>query len=168
MGVLQATWPIPVSDALEQRILEMVRRKMTGPVTMYVNAIRAMEAAYGPEVRDVVRQYGERLSLERSAARGQAAEDRSLRAFCAALEQGCVGSHEWVKLEDTDTRQAYRFTRCAWAEVFRALGAEDIGIWICEGDGPAAAAFNPAIRFQRTRTLMEGADCCDHVYYLET
>ena len=50
-----------------------------------------------------------------------------------------------------------------WADIFRSLGAEDIGLWICEGDGPAAAAFNPAIRLKRTKTLMEGDDCCDHV-----
>jgi len=48
-----------------------------------------------------------------------------------------------------------------------SLGAEDIGVWICEADGPIAAAFNPRIRFQRTKTLMEGNDCCDHVYYID-
>ena len=92
--------------------------------------------------------------------------DNSLRAYCQALEAGCRSSHEWEK-EDTETRQAYRFTRCLWAEVYRELDAADIGFWICEGDGPAAAAFNPAIRLSRTKTLMEGDDCCDHVYYVE-
>ena len=48
-----------------------------------------------------------------------------------------------------------------------SLGAEDIGVWICAADGPIAAAFNPRIRFQRTQTLMEGNDCCDHVYYID-
>ena len=94
-------------------------------------------------------------------------DDHSLRAFCSALEAGCTGTHEWIKVEDTDVRQAYRFTHCMWAEVFRELGAQEIGFWICEGDGPAAAAFNPAIGFHRTKTLIMGDDCCDHVYYLK-
>jgi len=54
-----------------------------------------------------------------------------------------------------------------WADVFRELGAQDIGFWICEGDGPAVSAFNPAIGFHRTKTLMMGDDYCDHSYYLK-
>ncbi|MFC2012727.1 L-2-amino-thiazoline-4-carboxylic acid hydrolase [Chloroflexota bacterium] len=30
-----------------------------------------------------------------------------------------------------------------------------------------ASAFNPDIGFQRTKTLMRGDDCCDHIYYLK-
>jgi hypothetical protein len=54
-----------------------------------------------------------------------------------------------------------------WADVFRSLDAEDIGIWICDADGPVAAAFHPSIRFGRSKTLMEGHGCCDHVYFVE-
>jgi hypothetical protein len=91
----------------------------------------------------------------------------TLQAYCSALEAGCAGSQEWLKLEDTDTRQAYRFARCMWAEVFAELDALDIGFWLCEGDAPMTSAFNPAIGFQRTKTLMEGDDCCDHIFYLK-
>ena len=167
MGSLQGALPHPVDAEVEQKFVEILKRKMAGGVSLYVGAVRALEEAYGPEARERVREYQRRRSLEGNAKRGAEATDNSLRAFCTALEEGCRGSHEWEKIEDSDTRQAYRFTRCMWAEIFRSLGAEDIGIWICEGDGPAAAAFNPAIRFQRTKTLMEGDDCCDHVYYTE-
>lgn len=95
------------------------------------------------------------------------ADALTLPAFCAALEAGCTGTHEWLKLEDTDKRQVYRFTRCMWAEIFNELGAPGIGYWLCEGDAPISSAFNPVIGFQRSKTLMEGDDCCDHVFYMK-
>jgi len=152
---------------VDQEFAEVLRRKVAGAVALYVDAVRAAEEKYGVEAREAILQYHLSRSVAANRRRGQEAEDNSLRAFCRALEEGCRGSHEWEKLEDTDTRQAYRFTRCLWAEVFRSLDAADIGLAICEGDGPAAAAFNPEIRFHRTKTLMEGDDCCDHVYYTE-
>lgn len=148
------------------KFLEILKKKMTGAVSMYVEAVRTIQEVYGPEASETIRDSQMRKWVEGAAERAKST-DNSLRAFCTALEEGCHGSHEWEKVEDSDTRQAYRFTRCMWADVFRALGAEDIGIWICEGDGPTAAAFNPHIRFQRTKTLMEGDGCCDHVYYIE-
>lgn len=167
MGSLQEALLQGVDDAVEQKFLEILRRKVTGAVRRYVDAVRAVEEAYGPEGCEAMRRYQRRKLVERNAERGAVAADNSLRAFCSALEEGCRGSHEWQKLEDTERRQAYRFTRCMWAEIYRALDASDIGVWICEGDGPAASAFNPEIRFERTKTLMEGDDYCDHVFFVE-
>ena len=167
MGSLQGALPHRVDDAVEWQFLHILKRKMTGAVRQYVDAVRAVEEIFGPEGREAIRQHQRHKLVERSAAGGAAAQDNSLAAFCRALEEGCRGSHEWHKLEETDTRQAYHFTRCMWAEIYRELDAADIGLWICEGDAVAAAAFNPAIHFQRTMTLMEGHDCCDHVFFVE-
>ncbi len=149
----------------EDAVQELLRRKVAGAVALYVEAVRAAEEAYGSEAKETIRRRLLERTVRGNRSRGQAAVDNSLRAFCTALEAGCRGSHEWEKLEDTETRQAYRYTRCLWAEIFPALDATDIGLWICQADGPAAAAFNPEIGFERTRTLMEGDDCCDHVYF---
>ena len=166
-GSLQRALPHPVNAETEQKFLEILERKMTSAVLMYVEAVRAIQEVCGSEAWETLRDQQERTRIRMAAERGAQATDNSLRAFCTALEQGCRGSHEWVKVEDSDTRQAYRFTHCLWANVFRSLGAEDIGFWICEADGPIAAAFNPRIRVLRTETLMEGNDCCDHVYYTD-
>lgn len=167
MGTLQQALPYPVDVEIEQKVLEILKRKMTGAVSTYVNTIRAIQGTYGPEGLEAIREYQRRQTVDQGSGEGDREADNSLRVFCGELEHGCRGTHEWEKVEDSATRQAYRFTRCMWADIFRSLGAEDIGVWICEGDGPAAAAFNPRIRFQRTKTLMEGDDCCDHVYLVE-
>jgi len=156
----------PDGDA-ERACQEILGRKMTSAVSMYVEALRAIEQLYGLAAVGAVQEHQMRKWVAAAAERRELAEETSLRAYCGSLEEGCRGSHLWEKLEESETRQAYRFTRCLWAELFRSLNAEDIGVWICEADGPVAAAFNPGIRFQRTKTLMEGDDCCDHIYYVE-
>lgn len=166
MGSLQYALPFPVGEEIEERFLEILRAKMTSSVSMYVNAIRTFQELYGPASWEAFRARQLQRAVRGAAESGVRAADNSLRGFCTTLENGCRGSHEWEKLEDSDDRQAYKFTRCMWADIFRSLGAQEIGVWICEADGPVAAAFNPGIRFQRTKTLMEGGECCDHVYYL--
>jgi len=157
----------PVDAETERQFLEVLKRKVTSAVSVLVDAVRTIEELYGLEAVEAIREGRLRRGVERAAEAGAEAADNSLRAFCSALEEACRGSHEWEKIQDTDDQQAYRFTRCMWAEIFRALDAGDIGIWFCEADGPVAAAFNPRIRFRRTKTLMEGDDCCDHVYFIE-
>lgn len=46
---------------------------------------------------------------------------------------------------------------------------EDIGFGgLCQADALMASSFNSMIGFSRTKTLMMGDDCCNHVYYLKT
>lgn len=54
---------------------------------------------------------------------------------------------------------------CLYAEVFRACNAADLGlIMLCNGDVTSAEAFHPSLRLERTKTLMQGDDCCDFKY----
>jgi fumarate reductase iron-sulfur subunit len=67
----------------------------------------------------------------------------------------------------TETAEGTQFcvTRCPLAEMAHELQATDWGyICFCADDPHIVAGFNPAMRFRRTKTLMEGHDCCDHFY----
>ena len=164
MGSLQGLLPEPVPADVEERFQEVLQRKMSMAVQLYVEAVRTLEAEAGPAAVEALRERQRQRSVRDAAERGRQG-DNSLRAYCHSLEEGCRGSHEWLSTEDTETRQGYRFSRCMWADVFRALGAADIGAWICESDGPAAAAFNPEIRLHVSKTLMAGDDCCEALFY---
>jgi len=167
MSSLQQILPEPVPEVVEKAFLMKLRSNMLTGAIHLVAAVRAIQVKYGDEGVEAIHQAFNQLAPENGRKMAREANAPSLRAYCSALEAGCTGSHEWLKLEDTDTRQAYRFTRCMWAEVFAELDTRDIGFWLCEGDAPMASAFNPAIGFQRTKTLMEGDDCCDHIFYLK-
>ena len=78
-------------------------------------------------------------------------------------------SHVLSKNTVENTEKAYemRVTGCLWSETFRAAGAADLGYaTICHPDYAVASAFNPKIRMVRTKTLMQGQDCCSHRWVL--
>lgn len=167
MGSLNKILPKALDKETEDIALDKIKSEMTSAISLYINAIRAIEEEYSKEAVEKIHQNQMRRTVELGKELRSSVKDNRLKAFCYRMEQSCAGTHEWEKLEDTETRQAYRFTRCMWAEIYRSLDAEDIGFWICEGDGPAAAAFNPEIKFKRTKTLMDGDEYCDHVFYIE-
>jgi len=66
-------------------------------------------------------------------------------------------------VEDSETAHEIRVTECLWAKTFREAGAAAIGYAVvCHGDYAECQAFNPHIRMIRTKTLMQGDDCCNH------
>jgi hypothetical protein len=71
-------------------------------------------------------------------------------------------------LELTDKRCKMKVTNCLWAKTFRAMDAGDIGYaTCCYSDFSAVTVFNPKLKMDRTKTLMEGHDCCDFIYTWE-
>ena len=70
--------------------------------------------------------------------------------------------------EETSSKLALRVTECLWAKVFKEIGATDLGYVLnCQPDFAYAKACNPNIKLKRTKTLMQGYDCCDHTFYWE-
>jgi hypothetical protein len=71
-------------------------------------------------------------------------------------------------LELTDKVYQHKVTNCLWAKTFLAKNAGDIGYaTICHGDISGATAYNPKIKLELTKTLMEGHDYCNHRYSWE-
>jgi hypothetical protein len=71
-------------------------------------------------------------------------------------------------IENREDFVSWKITECLNAKIFRELNAADIGYaTLCHGDEAWARAYNPRIRFSRTKTLMEGNDCCNHCYIME-
>lgn len=57
-------------------------------------------------------------------------------------------------------------TRCPLADRAKAIGGAEWMVHLyCGTDPHMAAGFNPQMGFRRTKTLMEGHDCCDHFYF---
>jgi hypothetical protein len=71
-------------------------------------------------------------------------------------------------VEDTPTAVEVRVTECLWSQTFCGANAADLGYAaICFPDFAAAPAFNPRMRMIRTKTLMQGHDCCNHRWVME-
>jgi hypothetical protein len=72
-------------------------------------------------------------------------------------------------VEDTPTSVGFRITECLWAKTFRAADAADIGyVTCCYPDVAAAPVFNPKMKLILTKTLMQGHDCCNPRWVMES
>ncbi len=75
------------------------------------------------------------------------------------------GALEIETLEESSERVSFNVTRCRYAEMYREIGAEDLGyILSCGRDGALSKGFNPGLTLTRTQTIMEGAGHCDFRY----
>ena len=71
-------------------------------------------------------------------------------------------------IEDTPQAFEVKVTECLWAKTYLDAGAAALGyILSCYGDYGSAEGFNPKMRMIRTKTLMQGNDCCNHRYVIE-
>lgn len=68
-------------------------------------------------------------------------------------------------VEESDKAFEIKVTECLWAKTFRDANALEIGYAsICHPDFASARTYNPKIKMIRTKTLMQGHDCCNHRY----
>jgi hypothetical protein len=85
-------------------------------------------------------------------------------AFTASMrEPSHFGKHILTLEIVEDTPQAVQVTECLWAKTFQEMGAAEIGYaLICHRDYGDCQGFNPKITLTRSKTLMQGDDCCNH------
>lgn len=90
--------------------------------------------------------------------------------FYATIKENPFWSHVLTHevVEETDKAFEVKITECLWAKTFQEANAPDIGYAsICFPDYAVARAFNPKMKMIRTKTLMQGHDCCNHRYVWE-
>ncbi len=65
------------------------------------------------------------------------------------------------QIEQSKTSIAFTVHRCFYLDVLTAYGAPELTAVYCRLDDVAFAALSPSIRWERTKTLARGGDCCD-------
>ncbi|MDI6806341.1 MAG: L-2-amino-thiazoline-4-carboxylic acid hydrolase [Candidatus Aenigmarchaeota archaeon] len=132
-----------------------------------ITIVNYLESDYGKETVESFKNYWFQEVFYKPWKEISKANPNNLQTFVKILEDDCTGTHEWIKEIDEPKRIKYKFTKCVWANVFHEFGMPDIGKWFCESDYMICKAFNPKIKFKRTKTLMDKDDCCDHEFFLE-
>ncbi len=135
-------------------------------------------------VAPLIERLGEEFGVDRvtelarevvvSVARDQGGEmadalgANDLDAFADSMENWTKGGAlEIDVVEQTAEVFAFNVTRCRYAEMYRALGIPELGaLFSCNRDGTMVEGFNPDIEFERTQTIMGGADHCDFHFRL--
>ena len=126
---------------------------------------RRLAAELGDRVLEIV----EETTIEQTQELLQRAElpKRDLDTIMEILWNQTGDTAELTVEEKSPNLLRLRVTRCLFADEMRKLNAADIGLaFYCAYDYGFCQGLNPAIKFTRTKTLMQGDDCCDHTYEL--
>ncbi|MFW9953221.1 MAG: L-2-amino-thiazoline-4-carboxylic acid hydrolase [Candidatus Thorarchaeota archaeon] len=139
-----------------------------------VSLIRELERKLGKEkAHEIVSEWAECNSV--NDIKGVM---KSLEKAVNDFEDVKLLMRQWVKdlnennmetveiTTETETDSICIVTDCIYAKVFDDLNASDIGyILYCKHDFAAAPVIHPRVGLRRSKTLMEGHDCCDFDYY---
>jgi len=120
-----------------------------------------------PEVIRLLNLNSDEIGRQQGKAHAQAVPDTSFESFVSVFRQMISGSSLTGEVvEETETAFELNITECIWATVFREAGlAGDIGhAAVCNMDYSWPPAFNPDFKMERSKTLMQGHDCCNHRY----
>ena len=117
-------------------------------------------------VLEITRQVIVQLAREQGAQLAAQMGGCSLAHFASSLEAWKKGDALAIEvLEENGDRFSFNVRRCRYAEMYRALGIEELGrILSCNRDFALIEGFNPDVELSRTQTIMEGAPFCDFRY----
>ena len=142
----------------------------------------AFKEFYIPIMQNLANEIGKdefiemlkRASSEIGAQSGQdkakSLQKNDLAAYASNLKANELYKHvlTYEIVEETDKAVQLNITECLWAKIFREAKASEIGYAaICYPDYAWTSAFNPKMKFIRTKTLMQGHDCCNNRRVLE-
>jgi hypothetical protein len=146
---------MPKIPLLQQREIEA---GIAGPL------VRAFAREVGREraveiLREVITDLARRGGRDLAVALG----DDSLEAFAGALDRWREDDAlEIEMIEQSPDRLSFNVVRCRYADMYRALGLDDLGASLsCQRDFALIEGFNPAVKLERGQTLMQGASHCD-------
>jgi hypothetical protein len=110
-----------------------------------------------------------RSALEQGKSMAAEFGGNTTRHLAAALKTFTIGgANELDLLELTGEIFSFNVTRCKYAEMYKELGLEELGLVLsCNRDFAFAEGFNPDLKLTRTKTILEGSDYCDFRYELK-
>jgi len=135
--------------------------------TVYSGTVDQVTKKYGKEGFEIARKGFIDSMVKADIEEFKKIKEKNLRAYVEWLLSVITLGHRYEVVEDKDDSVRFRFTNCPWANFFRSIGKPEIGKFFCDADGPLAEAFNKDIKFEITKTLMDGDDHCNHHYFIE-
>jgi hypothetical protein len=139
-----------------------------------VNYIPMMKALAEQMGREKFVSLVKEIAFERArqGMAGKKIPNRDLATFTAGMRKAPPLIQHALAVEMVeDSAQAfeYKVTQCLWARMFREQDAADIGYAVvCNPDHGVATGFNSKLKLIRTQTLMQGGECCDLRYVMES
>jgi predicted ArsR family transcriptional regulator len=128
--------------------------------------LNAFKKRYGSEVFQIIEQANGEASREAYKKNADSSNERSIEDLVTLIWEPLRKQGLEFSMEQTINGLQMKCTKCPVADLYRQAGGTDWGYHLyCAADKHIVEAFNPNIGFRRSKTLMEGHDCCDHFYF---
>ena len=155
----------PEEEVLQEKLAEQGKMMYQNFMGRTIDILDRMKDRFGPEVSNVVDDMVGERTLQQWKHIAQSEESHDIADLIRVLwEPLKARGFEYTTEEREDGVQIY-CTKCALYDLAKEInGTEWMFHLNCGTDPHIVAGFNPEIKFNRTKTLMEGDDCCDHFY----
>ena len=156
---------------VEMSIKEYFNAPMVLPHKGFVLLVRELEKVLGKE--EAHKLVGDMMERERVKAIKERVKKKPYNSIQEWVQdKEAISMWSYANIDEptvvTENTRICNTVGCLWADTFREWGAEDIGyVFACKGDFAAVAAQHPNLRLERTKTLMQGDDCCDFRFIWE-
>ncbi len=129
--------------------------------------LQALGERFGrAEVLTLAREVIVKVAREQGRELAQAMNSNGLTQLAGSLAAWQKDDAMQMQLlAQSEQEFAFNVTRCRYAEMYRALGLEELGALLsCNRDAALIEGFNPNVELTRTQTIMQGAPHCDFRY----
>jgi len=151
------------------KITHLKRREVQAPIVSSLISAFANKIGYDKAIdiaKEVVREdailSGKTLAEEYSGN--------------SMAELSKIAKEVWAKdnaleikmIKETEKELFFDVSNCGYVGIYEKLGVQKLGCTLsCMRDYYFLEGFNPRITLRRTKTIMEGADCCNFRYVEE-
>ncbi len=136
----------------------------------YIGILKQMEKDLG---KQRLLELLKKASYAENVALGKRLSSRidSMRTFAGPFRDDTSRVGQTIVreiIEDSDTAFEMKITECLTEVVFRKADALELGYaCVCHADFGLPEGMDLDIKLIRTKTLMQGHDCCNHRYVME-
>jgi len=153
---------------LEEQLREQ-RRALNRQWGERLNTILdAMKARFGPEAADVLDELTAKETRQQWAEIASTETSHTIDDLIRLLWDPLTAKGFGFTSEHREDGVQMHCTRCPIVDYAKKTGGLEWAYHLyCVADPHIVEGFNPQIGFRRTKTLMEGHECCDHFYYMK-
>ena len=155
-------------QTVEERLREQIELSERRNLEEKAALLNVLKERFGSDVINVVaRMVAERAQKE-WAEISLKSQNNTIDDLIQLLWEPLRASGYEFTIDHRHDGVQVRCSVCPIYNMARELGIVEWGYHFhCAKDPQVVEGFNPKIGFRRTKTLMEGYDCCDHFYYMK-
>ena len=133
-----------------------------------VELARELEGFMGKEkAHETVEKVFERLAIDQTKKQAEEKPINNFEEYKNAYKESLnqpLASHavNLTIVEETSKKLSVNITECLFAKTFKEMNAMDLGyLMFCKPDFATTKISHPKLKLTRTKTLMQGDECCN-------